>query len=62
MPELLLVLTITLEFGGGILLMLGWKARWACGGVVGFYIDHDVRVSSVLGTTRSWSRATSMIS
>lgn len=28
MSEVLLVLTIALEFGGGILLVLGWQARW----------------------------------
>ncbi len=28
MPEPLLVLTLTLEIGGGLLLILGWKTRW----------------------------------
>ena len=28
MPEVLLVATIALELGGGILLVAGWKARW----------------------------------
>ena len=28
MPEALLVAAIALELGGGILLVLGWKARW----------------------------------
>jgi putative oxidoreductase len=28
MPQVLLVLTILLELGGGLLLVLGWKARW----------------------------------
>ena len=32
-PELLLVLTIALELGGGILLILGWKARWVAAGL-----------------------------
>jgi putative oxidoreductase len=36
MPELLLVLTIALELGGGILLILGWKARWVAAGLFGF--------------------------
>ena len=38
MPELLLVLTITLEFGGGILLILGWRARWIAAAFFGFIL------------------------
>ena len=29
MTEVLLVLTIVIELGGGILLLVGWHARWA---------------------------------
>lgn len=29
MPQVLAVLTILIELGGGILLLVGWKARWA---------------------------------
>ena len=29
MADALLVLTITIELGGGLLILLGWKARWA---------------------------------
>ena len=36
MPELLLVLTIALELGGGVLLILGWKTRWVAAGLFGF--------------------------
>ena len=36
MPEVLLVLTIALEFGGGILLILGWQARWIAAAFFGF--------------------------
>jgi len=36
MPDLLLVLTIALELGGGLLLILGWKARWVAAGLFGF--------------------------
>ena len=36
MPELLLVLTVALEVGGGILLIVGWKARWVAAGLCGF--------------------------
>lgn len=36
MPEVLLVLTIALELGGGILLILGWKARWVAAALCGF--------------------------
>ena len=45
MPEALLVLTIALELGGGILLILGWQARWIAAAFFGFtliatYIFH----------------------
>ena len=36
MPDLLLVLTVALELGGGVLLILGWKARWVAAGLCGF--------------------------
>jgi putative oxidoreductase len=29
MPQVLTALTIAVELGGGILLLIGWKARWA---------------------------------
>jgi putative oxidoreductase len=29
MPEVLAVLTIVIELGAGLLLVIGWKARWA---------------------------------
>ena len=29
MPEVLLVPTIIIELGGGLMLLLGWNARWA---------------------------------
>jgi putative oxidoreductase len=29
MPEVLAVLTIVIELGAGLLLVVGWKARWA---------------------------------
>jgi len=29
MPEVLAVLTILIELGAGLLLVIGWKARWA---------------------------------
>ncbi len=29
MPEVLLVPTIIIELGGGLMLLLGWQARWA---------------------------------
>jgi putative oxidoreductase len=29
MAEVLLVLTILIELGGGVLILLGWQARWA---------------------------------
>lgn len=29
MPEILTAITIAIELGGGLLLLLGWKARWA---------------------------------
>ena len=35
-PQLLLVLTIALEIGGGALLILGWQARWLALAFFGF--------------------------
>jgi len=29
MPEVLAVLTVAIELGAGLLLVIGWKARWA---------------------------------
>jgi putative oxidoreductase len=36
--DVLLVLTIIVELGGGILLILGWKARWAAAAIFLFLI------------------------
>ena len=36
MADALLVLTIALELGGGILLILGWQARWIAAAFFGF--------------------------
>ncbi|MGH8719488.1 MAG: DoxX family protein [Burkholderiales bacterium] len=36
--EPLLVLTILIELGGGMLLILGWKARWAAAAIFLFII------------------------
>ena len=35
-PQLLLVLTLALELGGGILLVLGWQTRWLALAFFGF--------------------------
>jgi len=35
-PQAMLVLTITLELGGGLLLLLGWQARWLAIAFFGF--------------------------
>jgi putative oxidoreductase len=35
-PQLLLVLTLILELGGGVLLILGWQARWLALAFFGF--------------------------
>jgi putative oxidoreductase len=34
--EVLLALTIVIELGGGMALLLGWKARWAALALAGF--------------------------
>lgn len=34
--EVLLVLTIIIELGGGLALLVGWKARWAALALAGF--------------------------
>ena len=36
LPEVLVVLAIALELGGGILLILGWKVRWIAAGLFVF--------------------------
>ena len=38
MPQVLLVLTILVELGGGILLAIGWKARWAALAIAAFIV------------------------
>lgn len=38
MPQVLAALTILVEVGGGILLVLGWKARWAALAIAVFTI------------------------
>ena len=38
MPQVLLVLTILIELGGGILLAVGWKARWAALAIAAFVV------------------------
>jgi len=35
-PQVLAALTILIELGGGILLVVGWKARWAALAIAGF--------------------------
>lgn len=35
-PQAMLVLTIALELGGGLLLVLGWQARWLALAFMGF--------------------------
>jgi putative oxidoreductase len=40
--EPLLVLTILIELGGGILLILGWKARWAAAAIFLFLIPVSI--------------------
>ncbi len=35
-PQLLAIATIIVELGAGILLVLGWKARWAAGALLVF--------------------------
>jgi putative oxidoreductase len=35
-PQVLAALTILVELGGGILLVVGWKARWAAVAIAGF--------------------------
>ena len=38
MTELLLILTIIIELGGGILLLIGWQARWAAAAIFLFMV------------------------
>lgn len=43
-PQLLLVLTVALEIGGGVLLILGWQARWLALAFFGFTLLASVVV------------------
>lgn len=38
MTEVLLVMTIIIELGGGIMILLGWQARWAATAIFLFLI------------------------
>lgn len=38
MAEILLVFTILIELGGGLMLMIGYRARWAAGAIFLFLI------------------------
>ena len=38
MPQVLAALTIAVELGGGILLVIGWKARWAALALAAFVL------------------------
>lgn len=40
--ELLLVLTIIIELGGGLLILLGWQARWAALAIFLFLIPVSI--------------------
>jgi len=38
LPGMLLPLVIALEIGGGLALIIGWKARWAAAALAGFSV------------------------
>jgi putative oxidoreductase len=38
LPQILTVIAILIEFGGGLAILLGWKARWAALAMVAFLI------------------------
>lgn len=42
MVDLLLVLTIIIELGGGLMILLGWRARWAATAIFLFLIPVSV--------------------
>ena len=42
MSEVLLVLTIIIELGGGLMILLGWQARWAATAIFLFLIPVTV--------------------
>jgi hypothetical protein len=48
MVQLLLPLTILVELGGGLMLVLGWNARLAAGVLFLYHSDH-ARISQLLG-------------
>lgn len=42
MTEVLLVVTIIIEFGGGLMILIGWQARWAATAIFLFLIPVTV--------------------
>ena len=53
MAEVLLVLTIIIELGGGVMILVGWKARWAATAIFFIFNSSVDYLSSVLGVFRS---------
>ena len=52
MPEALAVATIIIEVGVGLLLVAGWKARWAAFVMAVFTAHRNVLLSPFLGSAR----------
>jgi putative oxidoreductase len=46
MPELLAIGAIIVELGGGIMLIVGWNARWAAAAI--FYLPQWLCCSSII--------------
>ena len=52
MPEVFAVATIILEIGAGLMMVFGWKARWAAAALAVFTALVDILVSQLLGDAR----------
>ena len=52
MPEVLLVLTILIELGGGLMIAAGYKARWAALAIAAFIVPVTLVFHNPIGADR----------
>jgi len=55
MPALALVATVTLQLGGGLMLVLGWQVRWAAAALAAFTLMASV-LAHPFWRVRGWQR------
>ena len=57
LPEVGAAIALTVELIGGLMLVIGWKARWAAAAIVLFTARRDVLTSTISGTWPTRRRA-----